>query len=404
MVKMVVALFMTVGTGRRDEESLKSLSHGLLHAILFYKPDNIVFFGSEESKKTIECLKKQYYDERSEELTTYEFIKIDKIDDFYECFDKIREKIEEYEKKNVEIIIDYTSGTKTMTMSAAISSVLYHKKLTLVSGRRGDNGLVLPGTEKIEEQNLFSAYDKLLFDDMKNSFNLYMFGEAKRTLSRITILNDREKYENLINAYDLWDKFNHKEAFEILKSIKDDRISKNKEFLGRLLNDTVEVKRLQYVLADLINNAHRRIEEGKYDDAVARLYRAIELIAQIKLLDYGLYDTNDSKFTIYDLMERGVDTKYYERYADANGMVKIGLKQKFALLNDLGWKDANALYLENNRLKNLLNRRNNSILAHGLEPIDKKTADELFKEVMDHTTSIIPNLNELAEKGRYPKL
>lgn len=41
-----------------------------------------------------------------------------------------------------------------------------------------------------------------------------------------------------------------------------------------------------------MNNAYRRIEEGKYDDAVARLYRAIELIAQLGLINEGLINEN----------------------------------------------------------------------------------------------------------------
>ena len=43
-------------------------------------------------------------------------------------------------------------------------------------------------------------------------------------------------------------------------------------------------------MADLLNNAQRRIDEGKYDDAVARLYRANELIAQITLTKFGVID------------------------------------------------------------------------------------------------------------------
>ncbi|VUT26086.1 MAG: CRISPR-associated protein (Cas_Cas02710) [Candidatus Methanolliviera sp. GoM_asphalt] len=403
MAKMGVALFMTVGTGRRDQESVKSLAHGLLHAITTHRPDNIVFFGSEESKKTVESLKEQYYEEKQEELTNYEFIKIDKIDNFDECFDKIKERIEEYEDEGCEIIIDYTSGTKTMTMSAAISSVLYHKKLTLINGRRGDNGLVIPGTERVVEQNLYSAYDKLLFDDMKKSFNRYRFGEAKRILNQIIVLEDREKYERLIDAYALWDKFCHKKAFEILEGIKDERISQNKEFLGRLSNDKRDAERLKYILVDLINNANRRIEEGKYDDAVARLYRTIELIAQIKLLDYGLCDI-DRKFTINDLKDKGVRTEFYERYADKKEGLKLGLRNKFVLLKDLGWDEVDNIYLENKRLKDLLKKRNNSILAHGLDSIDKKTAEELFKQVKSHAINIAPNLDELVEMGRFPKL
>ena len=389
---------MTVGTGRRDEESITSLAHGLLVSITHYNPDRIVFFGSKESPATIESLKKQYYENRGEVLN-HEFVTIDKIDEFDECFDRFKDEI--CKKEDYEVVIDYTSGTKTMTMSAAICSVLYHKKLNLVAGKRGENGIVVQGTEKIVEQSLYSAYDKLLFDRVKKLVNSYRFGEAKSVLNQIVILDKKEKYEQLIDAYDLWDQFDHKEAFRILVEISDTQFSQNKSFLGRL-NRVENYETL--ILVDLINNASRRIEEGKYDDAVARLYRAIELIAQIKLAEEGLDDLSEGKFTIEELKERKVDIRRYLVYADDKGRLKLGLAKKFKLLGDMGWEEADTVYLGNNKLKDLLKKRNSSILAHGLEPVEKETANELFDEVKKHAKIVLPELDDLIEEARFPTL
>ena len=393
------ALFMTVGTGRRDEKSIKSLAHGLLVSITHYNPDRIVFFGSEESTETIESVKRQYYENRGEELINYNFVTIDRIDDFDDCFEIIKEEIRE--KEDYEIVIDYTSGTKTMTMSAAICSMLYHKKLSLVAGKRGENGIVVPGTEKIVEQSLYSAYDKLLFDQVKTLFNSYRFKDAKSVLNQIVISDGKEKFEQLIEAYDLWDKFDHRTAFKILGEISDMQISQNKGFLGKL-NKMEKYETL--ILVDLINNVNRRIEEGKYDDAVARLYRVIELIAQIKLAEEGLDDLSEKKFTIEDLKKRKVDISRYEEYAGDNGRLKLGLENKFKLLKYMGWGEADKMYLENNKLKDLLKKRNSSILAHGLEPVEKETAKELFEEVKEYAKIILPELNELLEDASFPKL
>ena len=393
------ALFMTVGTGRRDEKSIKSLAHGLLVSITHYNPDRIVFFGSEESTETIESVKRQYYENRGEELINYDFVTIDRIDDFDDCFETIKEEIRE--KEDYEIVIDYTSGTKTMTMSAAICSMLYHKKLSLVAGKRGENGIVVPGTEKIVEQSLYSAYDKLLFDQVKTLFNSYRFKDAKSVLNQIVISDGKEKFEQLIEAYDLWDKFDHRTAFKILGEISDMQISQNKGFLGKL-NRMEKYETL--ILVDLINNASRRIEEGKYDDAVARLYRTIELIAQIKLAGEGLDDLSEQKFMIEDLKRKKVDIRGYEDYADEKGRLKLGLANKFNLLKDMGWEEADKVYLENNKLKDLLKKRNSSILAHGLEPVEKKTATELFDAVKEYAKIILPELNELLEDASFPKL
>lgn len=390
---------MTVGTGRRDEKSIKNLAHGLLVSITHYNPDRIVFFGSEESTETIESVKRQYYENRGEELINYDFVTIDRIDDFDDCFETIKEEIRE--KEDYEIVIDYTSGTKTMTMSAAICSMLYHKKLSLVAGKRGENGIVVRGTEKIVEQSLYSAYDKLLFDQVKTLFNSYRFKDAKSVLNQIVISDGKEKFGQLIEAYDLWDKFDHRTAFKILGEISDMQISQNKGFLGKL-NRMEKYETL--ILVDLINNASRRIEEGKYDDAIARLYRTIELIAQIKLAGEGLDDLSEQKFMIEDLKRKKVDIRGYEDYADEKGRLKLGLANKFNLLKDMGWEEADKVYLENNKLKDLLKKRNSSILAHGLEPVEKKTATELFDAVKEYAKIILPELNELLEDASFPKL
>lgn len=394
---------MTVGTGigLDKEKKVRSLAHGLLASILHYNPEKVVFFGSEESIATVESLKWQYYENRREELINYEFVTIDSIDDFDECFDKIKDKIEEHDEH--EIIIDYTSGTKTMTMSAAICSMLYHKRLSLVAGKRGENGIVIPGTEKIIEQSLYSAYDKTLLDRFKNLFNLCRFVDAKDALSQIVVLDkgQREDYERLVEGYDLWDRFKHREAYEKIEPVKDKRISLNKGFLGRL---NKEEHRIKFILVDLINNASRRIEEERYDDAVAVLYRAIELIPQIKLLDYELNDLSEDKFTIADLEQRGIDSGEYEKYADDRGKLKLGLEKKFLLLRDLGWKEADDIYLENKGMQGLLQRRNNSIRAHGLEPVEKEVANELYEKTKEYARIIVPDLEKLLEDSRFPKL
>jgi len=279
--------------------------------------------------------------------------------------------------------------------------MLYHKKLSLVAGKRGENGIVVPGTEKIVEQSLYSAYDKLLFDQVKTLFNSYRFKDAKSVLNQIVISDGKEKFEQLIEAYDLWDKFDHRTAFKILGEISDMQISQNKGFLGKL-NRMEKYETL--ILVDLINNASRRIEEGKYDDAVARLYRTIELIAQIKLAGEGLDDLSEQKFMIEDLKRKKVDIRGYEDYADEKGRLKLGLSNKFNLLKDMGWEEADKVYLENNKLKDLLKKRNSSILAHGLEPVEKKTATELFDAVKEYAKIILPELNELLEDASFPKL
>lgn len=404
---MGIALFMTVGTGRGTEDSVKSLAHGLLSAIIHYNPDKIVFFGSADSKETVSSLKEQYREEKKKGLADDEFIMITGVDDFNECFGKMRRKIEECEDHG--IIIDYTSGTKTMTMSAAICSMLYHKKLNLISGERGKDGIVIPGTENQREQNLYSAYDELLLDKVKDLFNSYRFEDARSTLNEIVILKDRGTYGKMIDAYDRWDKFTHNAAFEILKDVKDGRVSENKAFLGKLVHN----KDLKFFIVDLINNAARRIEEGKYDDAVARLYRTIELIAQTRLMNMKLIE--EGRFKDYmvfairlDMLKEKLGDEAVNKYRDGheekdteNGVIKVGLSGSYALLYDLN-DELGLKFNGDGRLQNLLQSRNRSILAHGLAPVEKNSAEELFGIVVEYTRMV--SSDKLSEMAAFPKL
>ena len=215
-------LFMTVGTGMGTDAKSKTLNlaHGLLASIEHYHPDFVIFFGSEESRVTIESLRAQYLVKQGQNITHYEFVPLTKIDEFDHCFTVIARKI--LERPNEEIIIDYTSGTKTMTMCAALASMLYHKKLTLISGTRGSNGAVTPGTEEIHEQNLYSAYDVELERHLCTLFNLNRFEEAEDILHKILSLDaaQRSFYDHLLAGYSSWDKFHHKDAYIHIKEIK----------------------------------------------------------------------------------------------------------------------------------------------------------------------------------------
>lgn len=398
-------LFMTVGTGvGKDRERIKNLAHGLVASILNHAPDKIVFFGSEKSKETLEELKKQYLEEKREELNEekYEFVEINKVDDFYDCFVNIERKIKEYEKQ--EIIIDYTSGTKTMTTSAAIAAMLYQKKLFIVSGKRGENGIVIPGTEEIKSQNLFAAYDKYSLDKAKEAFNSYRYKEAKNYLQQIVALEEKEDYMKIIEAYDLWDKFNHDKAKEIMDKIKLKRhdFNMNKAFLGRLYSAKKNGEMVEeFLIPDLINNAGRRIKEGKYDDAVARLYRCVEMIAQYRLK--SKHRLNPSKIQFGDLETRPIDNlEKYKNKKDEKGIIKLAMQNSFGLLKDL--RDEIGDIIDDDELRNLLKKRNSSILAHGVEPVTKKDAEKFYEKVLEITKRIIKNLEEKMELATFPKL
>lgn len=405
---------MTVGTGTGDsQEKIDSLAHGLLYSIKETNPNHTIFFGSELSKKTVESLKKQFFDEFNLKFQDYDFVLLNDIDDFNECFDKFKEKLADYEGDIVKI--DYTSGTKTMAMTAAICAAIYRKDLFLVAGKRGKNGIVKKGTESKRAQNLYQIYDKFTLDKIKDAFNHNRFETGTKLLEETRDLENKDSFLKLLELYNHWDKFNHEEANKIFKNDFDkefkyfpelqNKLGLNKAVIDRIVNPKKENLDCYYILADLLNNAIRRAVEGKYDDAIARLYRSLELIAQIKLkTEYGI---KTSDIDIEKVKKYLTNLEFIDELIQNNTnneKIKLGSKKSFKLLKELDDSLGFAYEDKKGKIKDSLKLRNMSILAHGLE---NRTKDEYkrFKSfVMELSDELNENIKEkYMKEAEFPK-
>ena len=405
-MKKKTILFMSVGTGF-GEERRQSLAEGLSYSIKENNPDYIIFFATDESRKTVDLIHEILLKDENEELGEFsEIVHIDEPDNFKECYEKISEKVLDFADE--KIIIDYTSGTKTMSVAMATIGVINRYTLIVISGDK-ENGTVKHLTEEIKQQNVYKVYDEINLRQLKKYFNLYRFDSSQDLLEKIvSLLNDENKkmFEELITAYSKWDKFNHTELTiksenQLLEDIQE-QIQKNQEAINIILKETHGQKDY-YILADMINNAQRRYEEGKYDDAVARLYRSLEYIAQVRLeKEYGQTSSNIDlkKLENYKLKPEymmGLENK------SQNGIIKLALREDYRLLNELG--DDLGQYFEKNEkiYRNILNERNASILAHGTTPTTKEKYEDFEQLVLQMAERLTPNIETFLEKTKFPK-
>lgn len=404
------AMLITVGTGiGGKKEATDSLAHGILKSIENYGPKKVVFFGSENSHDTVKSLEEQYLEKYGEEFNIGEFIEIEEIDSFKKYFTAIKSKIIELEE-DYNIIIDYTSGTKTMTMSAAFASMVYRKRLVFVSGERV-NGIVVKGTEEINSQNLYLVYDDLMITKIKELFNSNRFEAGKVLVDDITNTNEnKDVYTQLFDAYSAFDCVDYVKALENFDvkefCIKWPELERNFQMNAKALN-IINMKehglKCFYILASMLNNARRRAEENKYDDAIARLYRSLELIAQIRLKEYGIMTSDvDDK-----LLEDKVDSEYlYDLRLTRNrnsGKIKIGLNQDYILLKELG-DDLGEFYIENEKLiQNSLQYRNNSILAHGLSSQNYEQYVEFRDLVLNAAHVLNKKIDNFIDETIFPE-
>ena len=400
MSRKDTALLVTVEEGIGQSET-EDLAHGILFSIDTTNPDKVIFFGPEESKKTVDVVEKQYLDEFGEEFDYYEFVYIEDVDDFKVYFEAFNEKI--FELSDYKVVIDYTLGTKTMAMAAAFNSMFLQKKIYLVGTERQD-GAVIRGTERIITQNLYPIYDGIMIRLLKGLFNTNQFNAGKAFIGGVTKAN-KDAYLKLFNAYYYFDNVDYKKANEYFDKkafVKEwPELKKQLGFNAKALHFLCEGEediRPYYVLASLISNARRRAEETKYDDAIARLYRSLELIAQIRLKnEYGI-NTADVDLTI--LEQHGI-TRNFE--ADFKGVVRISLIQGYELLNDFG-DEIGKLYIENKHsfLANIFTR-NNSILAHGLNSQSEKEYNNIRDLVLKFAKVLNPNINRVIRETEFPE-
>ena len=420
MRRKEVILFMTVGTGINqgsEEEGYKSMANKLYSSINRIFPSFVVFFATDKSKQTIKYIEELFKNENDVfvEDEDYEIKYIEEIDDFNHCFEIIEQGIWFYDilsEDNVEIVMDYTSGTKTMSAAIACCGMIYNKTLVSVGGDRSA-GLVAQGTESINYQNLYKIYDKFSIMRIRSNFN------ANRFFTNIDILNGivdsniaKDDLLNLCKSYYSWENMDFLEAYNFLTKVNMDRLifyeikgdlKKNLKALGAINKSKSENLKDCYILASLINNSIRRAEEYKYDDAIARLYRAFELIGQIRLNKYNLFSAD---IDVDILKNKGVSEEFIadlERKREDDGKIKIGLIKDYNLLYELD-DDLGKYFMENeNRIRNMTKKRNDSILAHGLESQDKESFDEFLDLIVTLAKKLDKDMKKFLDETKFAK-
>ena len=398
---------MTVGTGY-GVDGYKKLANGLLTSIDYNSPSKVVFFVTEKSCETVDYLKELYYEKIGEKLDSYELVNVTNPDDFSTCYKVMSQKIDEYSDN--KIIVDYTSGTKTMSVTIAVIAILNHIGMMSIIGSRGELGVIEINTEENKSQNPYRVYDKMYFDSFKKHFNNFRFESAKISLSKIVSFekDDLNLLFEINKLYNEWDKFHHEipkldSKNELLSNIKL-QFQLNSKALNIITHKGYHKEKNFYLVADMLNNARRRFEEGRYDDATARLYRSLELIAQ-KLLS-SEYELNTSDISMNQLKEKGLDETYLlelEKKENSEGKIKLGLRDSYYLLDKLGNEVGKYYIQKDNQYLNILSIRNFSILAHGEIPVSKENYLQFEELVYDISKIYSPKIDQFLMETKFPK-
>jgi CRISPR-associated protein (TIGR02710 family) len=323
---------------------------------------------------------------------TQDVVLLQNPDDLSESYQAISAKIRSVRKDDPATMLwaDYTGGTKTMSLAMGLAALDYGITLYLTTGATRPNLIRIEGGEATGRASTASVtverQRQQVLPKFLQQFNYSAaIAELQYLLSHVSLSNEEQRrvrrLQALSKGLDAWDRFDHNAAWMLLKPYMSEfqnlglflkRVLASRAAMDEKFKPIESTMGHGYeVVEDLLLNAERRSVRGRYDDAVGRLYRALELLVQVRLkLTYGLRTE--------DIDRSLLPEKVAERYAKIDGKLQMPLQRSYKLLTEIENDPLGNLYEGRaGALQNILKIRNKAIYAHGFEPI---SADE-FAEV-----------------------
>ena len=417
-------LILTIGTGTKGEHS--NLVQGIINTIKISRPFRFWLLPS-SSKDSIavadlvlDGLESDLRSHFQEWAPGRRFPEIANHDSLEETRTLVTEVIHHARNSfpDAPIVVNPTSGTKQMSAGATLAALAAGvASIVFTTGERAD-GVVKTGTETITpfEVGRWRAEKDAELASNLWSRNLHAgAAEVLRAASKHLPASDIFRSRLLAVAL-VADALAHQEAFQFSRAadrLKDARRELQGDSLPqdnpyyRLSRACSDMRRRMEQLAkaqggerntglqrklldEVVDNAMRCAASGRFDDAACRLYRAIEMALQIRLAETTCGDywngclrkgsappaaLNSSGFLTAIRRSELPHELSMEQLARA--LYALGDQTVGALCGDLD-KDT-----KKSEFRSATARRNASILAHGVTPVDSTGFDAL-KSVASH--------------------
>lgn len=399
-------------------------------ALKRWRPVRVRFVHTPQTKETV----KRSVQEAAEQGFVLDpgryhpMLELPDAEDLVSCIDRLRVLSGEVEDwvsggEGFQVVVDLTGGTKCMSAAIATHASRWPCLLSYVGGdlrTRDGVGVVVSGHERVRPTvNPWDALGHHAVGDFVVLFDQRAYAAAanlaERTKKRISILKRKSEFaslEQLAKALDAWDRFDpansmslldrvHKSANELCAALGTPRGERALEGVTRLVTHLGQLVREEppsrHHVLDLLANARRRRDEGRFDDAVARLYRAIEAIAQLALKER--HHVASTEKVPLETIPEPLRTKWVPRANE--GVIALGLQDDYALLaalgDDIGRKFQDAgLSSQTSPLV----VRNRSILAHGFDRVTQIVFNKLWTSALslaDVGEQGLPSFPDLAE-------
>ncbi|MBA3424097.1 MAG: TIGR02710 family CRISPR-associated protein [Rubrobacter sp.] len=315
------------------------------------------------------------------------------IGDAFSRFEHLLSELEGMGYGRDEVLLDATGGTTPMRLGAALAAMtrgvgMVHQRVpqVYVGGRWERDGSreveVAPmGNPLVATGLLREGQAVELFNRRDYGAAALVFGDI---VGKVSGAERGHYYRGLLllaEGYAAWDVADYGVALEKLRLARgemgvelsemdlaeragalSDRISVHLPFLGK-----VRGRLSAENVVDMLENARRRIvDQRRYDDGVARLYRCVEMWHQWRLGERSI----STEKVDWEKVDGDVRERFLEEAGSSELPEVLALHHARLLDRILGGEEVG----DDAVLRDLLQQRNRSILAHGLEPIDEKSA------------------------------
>lgn len=401
----------------------------IIKSIELHQPEFVCFYASEGSVEKIGSIKNGLSDSTKSRFKNRTVI-VNNPEDLAKCYElalQCGKIVEEAGFKKEVVIADFTGGTKPMSAALVLATVSRGYQFSYVGGtERTKEGLgtVVPGTERVHAStnpwDILALRDREKLEWCFNSYDFEVALEIIRDIKSRAGLSSALKVlfqalDPLVEAYLSWDRFAHnKKILELLKTSLDqlriydnlsnhslksfiESIEANQRFFEQFMSASMGFKAdkiCEFHVYDLIANACRRAEETKYDDAIARLYRALEMLAQAKL--QARKPPIETSRVESSSVPETIRAEFIRKYGDADqSTLKLPLRASFQLLRELSDPVADIYFENESDIKNILSARNSSILAHGIVVQSRANFDHFYRIIAELLPGTIPSFPKL---------
>ncbi len=326
------------------------------------------------------------------------------IGDSFERFEHLLSELENLGYEAGDVVLDASGGTTPMRFGAALAAMT--RGIRMVHQRVPQDyvdGQWVVDTSKPREivlmDNPLESTGLLREGQAIQLFNRRDYGAAalvfEDVAKKVSGVERGHYYRGLLTlseGFGAWDVVDYRTALERLKLAREElsvgfaetalveravqlleSIRANLTFLGNAQGNKPSIEKV----VDMVENARRRIlDQRRYDDGIARLYRAVEMWHQWRLMKK------------YSISTKGVRWKDIPEDSRATFLEASRLTE---LPDDLDLSRARTLdrvlggdaVEDDNVFRDLLQQRNNSILAHGLKPVGETPARRFLEYVDD---------------------